>query len=95
MQIAFLPPASFIRTPAAVPATDSSCPTWVRMPRLANVSEPEFAEITGIPAVTHFWTLAPRAVASGSEMTRPDGFFAHAASMSWPIFTMSKVSGAL
>ena len=43
----------------------------------------------------HFLTLGPSAVASGSEMTSPDGFFAQAASMSWPIFTMSKVSGAL
>jgi hypothetical protein len=94
-QIAFLPPAAAMRTPAASPATASSWPTWVRMPRLAYASEPEFAEITGIPAVMHFLTLVPSAVASGSEITSPDGFFAHAASISWPILTMSNVSGAL
>src|SRR5450759_4663145 len=95
MQIAFLPPAAAMRTPAALPATASSCPTWVRMPSFAYASEPEFAEITGMPAVTHWVTLGPSAVAAGSEITRPVGAFAQAASMSWPIFTMSKVSGAL
>jgi hypothetical protein len=58
------------------------------------VSEPEFIDHTGIPAAMHLVTLGPSAAASGSEMTRPDGFFAHAASMSCAIFTMSKVSGA-
>ncbi len=51
--------------------------------------------MTGMPAATHLVTLGPSAVASGSEMTRPCGFLAQAASMSCPIFTMSKVSGAL
>ncbi len=58
------------------------------------MSEPEFIDQTGMPASMHFVTLGPRAAASGSEITSPLGFFAHAASMSWAILTMSKVSGA-
>ena len=49
-----------------------------------------------MPAATAFWIDGPRAVLSGIETTRPAGFFATAASISWAIFGMSlTVSGAV
>ena len=47
-----------------------------------------------MPAATAFLIDAPRAEASGIETIRPAGFWLTAASMSWLIATMSKVSGA-
>src|SRR3954465_9387828 len=51
--------------------------------------------MTGIPASTADLMWGPSAAASGTGTTRPDGFLATGASMSWPILTMSNVSGAL
>src|SRR5207244_4153488 len=91
MHRAFVTPAAFISSPAFRPAIASSWPTCVSTPRLANTSEPEFAEMTGIPAATAALICDPNAVASGIETTSPCGFLATAASMSWPIFTMSQL----
>jgi hypothetical protein len=51
-------------------------------------------EITGMPAATAFWIEGPSAEASGIDTMRPAGFWFTAASISWPMATMSKVSGA-
>ena len=47
-----------------------------------------------MPAATAFLIDALRADASGIETIRPAGLWFTAASMSWLIATMSKVSGA-
>src|SRR5450759_693084 len=95
MHNALVTPAAFMSAPAFSPEIVSSWPTWVRMPSALYESDPEFAEMTGMPAATAFWMLGPRAVASGIDTTSPAGFFATAASMRAAILTMSKVSGAL
>ena len=62
---------------------------------LFKLPEPEFIVMIGIPASLAFCSEAFKAAKSGTETIRPPGFLATAASMSWLIFTMSKVSGAL
>ena len=47
-----------------------------------------------MPAATAFWIDGPSAEESGIETMRPAGFWFTAASMSWDMATMSKVSGA-
>ena len=51
-------------------------------------------EITGIPAAAAFLSDALSADASGIDTIRPAGFWFTAASISWLMATMSKVSGA-
>jgi hypothetical protein len=64
------------------------------MPSSWKTSEPEFAEMTGMPAATAL-SIAPfSAWASGIETTRPSGSFATSASISCDMATMSKVCGA-
>ena len=64
------------------------------MPSNSRTSEPEFIETTGMPEATALRIESPSASASGTETTRPSGCEATAASMIWPICTMSNVSGA-
>src|SRR6266511_318280 len=94
-QIAWVTPASFIRSPASCPATSSFCPMCARTPRSENTSLPELIEITGIPASTAFLIDGPSASASGMLTIRPSGFEATAPSIRWLLATMSKVGGAL
>ena len=47
-----------------------------------------------MPAATAFLIDGPSAEESGIDTIRPAGFWFTAASMSWPMATMSKVSGA-
>src|SRR6266540_4076145 len=93
-QIAWVTPASFIRSPASCPATSSFCPMCARTPRSENTSLPELIEITGIPASTAFLIDGPSASASGMLTIRPSGFEATAPSIRWLMATMSKVPGA-
>jgi hypothetical protein len=77
-----------------LPATYSSCPTCIKQPSFFDTSEPEFIEMTGMPALTAAWIGFPRASASGIDTTRPSGFDATAASISCAIATISNFSGA-
>ena len=93
-QIPVLPPISASLTPAALPASNSAWPTCSSTPRSSATSPPEFIEITGMPAATARWIEGASASASGMETTSPSGSWLTAASISWPMATMSKVSGA-
>ena len=94
MHRALVTPASAIRCPAMSPASNSVWPTCTSTPRSANTSEPEFIEITGMPAATAASIEGPSASASGSDTTSPSGSEATAASMIDAISTMSNVPGA-
>ena len=94
MQAALVTPRLCIFTPPPMPASYSVWPTWSMTPRPLATSLPEFIEITGIPAATAALIDLPSASASGIETTSPSGLLATAASTSWAIVTMSKVSGA-
>src|SRR5918997_3238622 len=95
MQSALSTPSSSSRSPAPTPASNSVWPTWVSAPSSSLTSLPEFMETIGMPASFAFWIDSLKASASGIETTRPSGSEATAASMSWLIFTMSNVCGAL
>src|SRR5918992_1047195 len=95
MQSALSTPSSASRSPAPSPAMNSVCPTCVSAPSSSLTSLPEFIETIGMPASLAFWIDSCRASASGIETTMPSGSEATAASMSWLIFTMSNVWGAL
>src|SRR3712207_4748545 len=94
-QSALVTPASAIRSPAPSPAMSSVCPTCVSAPSSSLTSPPELSVTTGMSASIAPWIESSRASASGTEMARPSGSEATAASISWLILTMSKVSGAL
>ena len=83
-QSATFPPIEASFSPAALPAVYSSCPTCSRAPSFFATSEPEFIEITGIPAATAFSIDGPSASASGIETTSPSGSWFTAASISLP-----------
>ena len=93
-QIAVVTPSAAILWPAMRPAANSVWPTWTSTPRFAKSSEPEFIEITGMPAATAASIDGPSASASGIVTTMPSGCEATAASMIWLISTMSNVPGA-
>src|SRR6218665_2622750 len=93
-QMPFLPPMDLSFSPADLPASYSDWPTWSTAPSFLENSSPELIGTTGIPALTSRSMAGPRADASGSETTRPSGFWLTAASISRLIATMSKLSGA-
>ena len=93
-QSAFVTPASAMRSPPPKPASYSVWPTWVSTPSSSATSQPEFIEMTGMPASIAAVMEGPSASASGMETTSPSGSEATAASISCAIATMSKVPGA-
>src|SRR3712207_3620953 len=95
MQSALSTPSCASRSPAPTPAWNSVWPTCVSAPNSSLTSLPVFMETIGMPASFAFSIDSLSASGSGMEMTSPSGSEATAASMSWLIFTGSKVWGAL
>ena len=81
-QIAFVRPASFSCSPAALPATVSLWPMWVIAPNSAELSIPELMVMTGMPAATAALTLDSSPSGLAIETTMPSTSSATAESIS-------------
>src|SRR3954466_2320077 len=92
-QSTFLAPSAFSRTPAALPATDSSWPTCVIAPSFWESSWPEFSVMIGMPAALALASEPLIASALGTDTARPSTFWETAASMSCASFCGSLFEG--
>src|SRR3954454_7816183 len=93
MQSTFLAPSAFRRSPAALPATDSSWPTCVIAPSALDWSWPEFSVMIGMPADLALASEPLIASAFGTDTARPPTFWDTAASISCASFCGSLLAG--